>query len=333
MSEELEIITSEGIEIYQNDEKAAIDVQVATAKQYPRNIKRAVDNSIAIATMDKETAETCTYSLPRGGKNISGPSVHLARMIAQNWQNLRVESKVVNITATQIVSQAVCFDLETNYAVKVEVRKRITDKYGKRFNDDMQVVTGNAANAIAYRNAVFAVIPKAVTDKVYGAARNMITGDLSSEEKLIKRRMEAIKYFKENYEVTEGQILEVLGLNSVNQIKQDEIVRLIGLQQAIKDGDTTVAETFGATKRAESQKTENQVKDIVSELDKKKKPTPQKEGDKSDTLTFTTEDEARKFFETEYGLVPASLEGKNLYSTAKQLNIEVVIKPKDGQLL
>ena len=90
MKEELEIIQTEGIEVYQSYEKAAIDVQVATAKQHPRNIKRAVDNSIAIVTMDKETAETCTYSLPRGGKKINGPSVHLARIIAQNWQNLRL---------------------------------------------------------------------------------------------------------------------------------------------------------------------------------------------------------------------------------------------------
>lgn len=280
MNEELEVIQTDGIEVYPSDEKAAIDVQVATAKQYPRNIKRAVDNSIAIATMDKETAETCTYSLPRGGKNISGPSVHLARMIAQNWQNLRVESKVVNITATQIVSQAVCFDLETNYAVKVEVRKRITDKYGKRFNEDMQVVTGNAANAIAYRNAVFAVIPKAVTDKVYGAARNMITGDLSSEEKLIKKRKAVIDGFKDNYNVTEEQLIEVLGLNSVNQIKQDEIVRLIGLAQAIKDGDTTVSETFSATKKAEKEVADKKVKDIMDEVNKK---IEQKEASKNKT--------------------------------------------------
>lgn len=347
MKEELEIIQTEGIEVYQSDEKAAIDVQVATAKQHPRNIKRAVDNSIAIVTMDKETAETCTYSLPRGGKKINGPSVHLARIIAQNWQNLRVESKVVNITQTQVVSEAVCFDLETNYAVKVQVRKNILqNEYDNgrqtgrkiRMNDDMITVTGNASNAVAYRNAVFAVIPKAVTDKVYSAAKNMITGDLSDEQKLLKRRKAVLDGFKDNYNVTEDQILEALGLNSINQIKQDEIVNLIGLAQAIKDGDTTVSDTFGTTKKAEQKKTaemvngiNQQLKKVIDKKEKKEaKPTEEKRPEK---LQFATESEARKFFETEMGIMPENLVGKKLFETAKELDTEFEIVPKDGKLL
>lgn len=37
----------------------------------------------------------------------------------------------------------------------------------------MITVTGNAANSIAYRNAVFAVIPKAITDRIYYAAQSL----------------------------------------------------------------------------------------------------------------------------------------------------------------
>lgn len=339
MSEELEIIQSEGIEVYQSDEKAAIDIQVATAKQYPRVSKRATNKSIEIVTQDKETAETCTYSIPRGGKKINGPSVHLARIIAQNWQNLRIESRVVSITQNQVVSEAVCFDLETNYAVKVQVRKNILqNEYQNgqatgrkvRMNEDMITVTGNASNAIAYRNAVFAVIPKAVVDKVYGAAKNMITGDLSSDEKLIKRRKAAIDHFKDNYNVTEEQILEVLGLNSINQIKQDEIVNLVGLAQAIKDGDTTVGETFGGTKKAAKDKTDNKVQKINDDL---KNLLKKKEENKPEKLTVENEDEARKFFIEDIGIKPENLEGKKLFDTAKELNFDVVIKQKDGNLL
>ena len=334
MSEELEITQVEGIEVYQSDEKAAIDIQVATAKQYPRNVKRAVDNSIAIATMDKETAETCNYSLPRGGKNVSGPSVHLARIIAQNWQNLRVESKVTNITNTQIVSQAVCYDLETNYAVKIEVRKKITKANGERFNDDMITLHGNVTNAIAFRNAVFAVIPKAVTEKVYRASKNMITGDLSNEEKLIKKRKQVIDGFKDTYGVTEEQIIEVLGLNSINQIKQDEIVQLIGLAQAIKDGDTTVNYTFNGTKKATKDKADNKVEKINNDLKnlmEKKGKTEQE--NKPDVLTVESEDEARTFFTEKMGILPENVTGKKLFETAKELNFEIIIQSKDGKLL
>lgn len=326
MSEEVELVQTQEVSIYDAGDKASIDVQVATAKSYPRNVNRAVNNSIAIVTLDKEIAESSNYSLPRGGKNISGPSVHLARIIAQNWGNLRVESKVVAITANQIVSQAVCFDLETNYAVKVETRKSIVGKNGK-FNDDMITVTGNATNAIAYRNAVFAVVPKGVVDKVYKAALNMITGDLSSEEKLIKRRSEAMKHFKDTYEVTESQILEVLGLNSINQIKQDEIVRLVGLAQALKDGDTTVSDTFGKTKVETDKKGANKVDQIMSDLDKvkNKKNVPIEPENKAENVTFSTEDEARAFFTNDFGIMPQNLEGKNLYSTATELGFNLKI--------
>ena len=62
-------------------ERANVDSQVATAKQYPRDISRSVNNSIAMATMDYATAQSCGYALPRGGKPITGPSVHLAKLI------------------------------------------------------------------------------------------------------------------------------------------------------------------------------------------------------------------------------------------------------------
>lgn len=257
MEKDIEI-TPVSIDIYQSEEKAAIDTQIATAKAYPRDIIRATNDAIAIVTMSKETAESCNYSLPRGGKPITGPSVHMARIIAQEWGNLRVESKVINITANQIVSQAVCFDLQSNYAVKVEVRKNILQneyydgqKTGRKvkMNEDMITVTGNAANAIAFRNAVFSVIPKAVVDKVHLAAKNLITGNLSSNEELLNKRKKMLEWFDENHGVKESQILEALGLNSLNQVKQDEIITLIGIAQALTDGDATVAETFGKKKK------------------------------------------------------------------------------------
>jgi len=197
--------------------------------------------------MNKETAETCRYALPRGGKTLSGPSVHLARIMAQQYGNLRVDSRVKQITDKQIISEAVCFDLETNYAVKVEVRRSIINKSGQRFNEDMITVTGNAASAIAYRNAVLAVIPKAITDSAYTASIRMITGDLTSEDKLIAARKKAVDYFKDNYKVTEEQVFKAIGVHTMAQIKAEQIADLRGIEQSLKDGDTTPEDAFGLT--------------------------------------------------------------------------------------
>ena len=232
--------------VYQQD-KAQIDMQISTAKKYPRNIVKSTENSIAIVTMDTKTAQSCNYSVPRGGKTISGPSVHLARILAQNWGNLRVEAKVTSIEQTQVVSEAVAYDLENNYAVKIEVRKSITGKNG-RFQDDMITVTGNAANATAFRNAIFNVIPREVTDKVHQAAKNFVTGDLSDKEKLTNKRIKVLKQLKDGYNVNEKDVLETLGKASVVNISSDDIVTIIGIMQAIQDGDSTIDLSFRSHK-------------------------------------------------------------------------------------
>lgn len=225
-------------------EKANVDVQVSTAKQFPRNITRAIQNSIVMATIDPDTAQTMRYALPRGGKPITGPSVHLAKLIVSNWGNIRAEAKVVQITDSQVVSRGTCWDLENNVATAIEVRRNIKGKNGQRFSDDMITVVGNAANSIAFRNAVFSTIPKTVTDKVYKAAQECITGDLSDEAKLLQKRTNCLKFFNDEYGITEEEVIKLCGKQTVNQIKADEIALMLGIYQSLKDGDTTIEEVL-----------------------------------------------------------------------------------------
>lgn len=221
-------------------ERANIDSQISTAKQYPRDIRRSIDNSIVIATMNEETAQSCGYALPRGEKIITGPSVHLAKIMVSNWGNIRTEAKVVQITDKHVISRGTCWDLETNVASAFEVRRNIIDSKGRRFSEDMITVTCNAANSIAYRNSVFAVIPQAITNRVYEAAQRLITGDLSDADKILKKRTLIINSFKNDYAITEEEVLKLCGRQTVNQININEISTLIGILQSFKDGDTSV---------------------------------------------------------------------------------------------
>lgn len=246
-SEEIQIL-EQGI--YEQQDRAIFDIQIVTAKKFPRNIMKATNNAIAIVTMDIETAKVCTYSVPRGGKAITGPSVHLAKILLQQWGNLRVEAKVVETGERQLTSEAVCFDLETNIAVKVQVKRSIMTKSG-RMTDDMITVTGNAANSIALRNAVYNVIPRGVVDKVYDSAKKMITGDLSSETKLIAKRKQVVDALKDTYNVSEEEILKAVGKVAQSQLTADDIITLIGVGTAIKDGDTTVEFAFKGVKSSE----------------------------------------------------------------------------------
>lgn len=262
-------VEAQDVQIVQVDavERANVDSQVATAKRYPRDIRRSINNSVVMATMNQEIAQSCSYALPRGGKPITGPSVHLAKIIVSNWGNMRTEAKVVQITDKQVISRGTCWDLETNVASAFEVRRSIIGKNGQRFSDDMITVTGNAANSIAYRNAVFAVIPKAITDRVYYAAQKFITGDLSDSDKLLKVRTGVLNNFKNNYGITEEEVVKMCGKQTVNQIGADEISMLMGTIQALKDGDTTVDELMKPIRESKEAKKDAMKKAISTSVD------------------------------------------------------------------
>lgn len=249
-NDSMEIIDVQSVTVTEAQSRAEIDIQVSTANRYPRNVDRAIQNVIAIVSKDKELAEKCVYSLPRAGKEIQGASVHLARLIASEYKNIRVDSRIVEIGDTMVTAQSTVMDLQNNYAIRTEVKRRITDKKGQRFAEDMIVVTCNAALSIASRNALLQVIPASVVNQVYKSALTAVVGNLTDEQKLLKRRKEILDGYQNTWAVSESEILRLLGLETVNQIKEKELLTLVGLANAIKDGDTTVNEAFERTSQS-----------------------------------------------------------------------------------
>ena len=268
-NESMEVIEVQSISVTEAQSRAEIDIAISTAKRYPRNAERSVQNVIALVTRDKDLAKSCVYSLPRAGKEITGASVHLARLLASEYKNIRVDARIVEIGDTMITAQAVCHDLESNYAVRTEVKRRITDKQGQRFKDDMIVVTCNAALSIASRNAILQVIPQSFVGKVFTAAQKAIVGDLSTEQALLKRRQEILDGFLNTWNVTEAEILAMLEIETVNQIKEAQILVLVGLANAINDGDTTVAEAFNRTKDKTVSDTKAKVAEAIEKANEK----------------------------------------------------------------
>lgn len=248
--EQQETIIVQQSDMLQAINKSEVDMQIATAKAYPRDVQTCLNRIKTIATLDTETAEDCFYALRRQGTLIEGVSVRLAEIIAGSWGNLRVQTRIIGNDGKTITAQGICHDLETNLAVSVEVKRRITDKYGKTYSEDMQVTTGNAASAIAFRNAVLKVVPKAVTKRVINEVKDVAVGrsmDLES------RRQNMLAYYAK-IGVTEAEILNYCGVKAVADIDAQMIFELSGLKNAIKEGTTTVQETFKAnTADAEKQ--------------------------------------------------------------------------------
>jgi hypothetical protein len=216
------------------------DVQISTARRYPRSIKAFVNQAIGMATFDEEIANECIYAVPRDGKTIEGPSARFAEIIMHAWGHTRAGARVVNEDERFITAQGVCHDLQSNMLVAFEVPRRITRNNGSKFNDDMIGVTGNAASSIALRNAVLKTIPKAFWSKIYSAARAVVSGDSRS---LANGRSDALAYLQK-FGITKKMILNKLEVAGVEDITLDHLVTLRGIATALKEGDVTIEQIF-----------------------------------------------------------------------------------------
>lgn len=220
--------------------RVELDQQVATARAYPRSIKRFVSQCMEMATLNEQVAEECFYALPRDGKTVEGPSARLAEIVASAWGNCRAGARVVDEGAEFITAQGVFQDIERNVHVTMEVRRRITGKGGRRYSSDMIAVTGNAACSIALRNAVFRGVPKALWSEVYMAARRTAVGDAQT---LANKRASMFAHFQK-LGATRESILATIGVAGEEDIGLDELATLKGIATAIKEGDTTVEQAF-----------------------------------------------------------------------------------------
>ena len=221
--------------------QSEIDTQIATAKQYPRNIGAFHDNAIFLVASDPEVAEQCYYTLKRGSRQIVGPSARFAEVLAHSYGNCRVGARVIDISDKFVTAEGIFHDLENNAAISIQTRRRITDKDGNRFNEDMIGVTANAACSIALRNAVTKGIPKNIWNPIY---RHALKSAKTVEGTLESRRLAMVEFFEEKYGVSLDRVLAVVERKELNQVTEDDLADLKGIATAIKEGDTTPEDAF-----------------------------------------------------------------------------------------
>lgn len=220
---------------------ATVDIQVATARRFPRSIGTFQRRATEMATLTPDVAASCVYALPRGGKNIEGPSARLAEICAHAWGNLRIQAGTTDDGDGRFVTgRGEAWDVEANVAIGFEVKRRITDSRGNSYNDDMITVTGNAAASIALRNAVFKAIPTSFWKPIYDECRKVIAGDART---FASRRDEMLKHFAV-MGVTEVRLCAGIGVKGKDDITLDHMVPLRGIYNALKDGETTIEQAF-----------------------------------------------------------------------------------------
>jgi hypothetical protein len=236
------------LDVVESQHRAEIDVAVATAHRFPRDVVKAKKKMLEFATMDIETAISCNYRLERKGRDgeivvIEGPSIRMAEIALTCWGNMLCGARIIADDGKQLTAQGVARDLESNNTVQREVKRRVTGKNGNRFSEDMIVTTGNAACAIGLRNALLTIIPRAVVDSVAEAAKKVAIGDAST---LASRIDTASKKFAA-MGVSREMILKYCSKDHIEKVGLEDLERLLGLYTSLRDGATTIDEQWPKT--------------------------------------------------------------------------------------
>jgi len=234
-----EIIPATALEAITRGE---IDIQIRTAKAYPRSIQRFKQTALEMATVDEETAASCCYKLPprKGGdgKAIEGPSVRLAEICSSAWGHMRVQGRIVAEEDRHVVLAGMAWDLQTNTAWSVEVRRRITTRDGGRYSDDMINTTTNAGTSIATRNAVLHVVPRSYVNEIYAKCKEVARG---TQATLATRRQKLLEWFA-SQGVQAPRVFALLGVRGIEDITLDHLETATGYRTAVREGQTTMEE-------------------------------------------------------------------------------------------
>lgn len=234
--------------------RTEIDASIATARAFPRSLRRAMDTMTTMATYNPMVAEACIYSLPRGGKQIRGPSIRFAEIVRHAWGNSRDGARVTFVDRIErnVECEAMFHDLETNISTSASVRRTIELKRGRQTIDlDMIQIAGAAGMSIARRNAILGGIPRFVWEPVMEAVERVIRGD---EKTLGERRDAAVSYWAKTGIPTE-RLLKAIERDSVEAITLDDLVTMTGWRTALKAGETSLDEIFPPERPAAQAKT------------------------------------------------------------------------------
>lgn len=239
-------------EAQRSREVAEVQAAIVSAKQCPRDEVAAM-NRILSACSRPSLANLAVYQFTRGG-DVSGPSIHLAKIIANAWGNIDYNWRILNESETHALVQAVCWDLETNvraHRTFTVAFQRVSRKNGQTVvtpltedRDRYECVANAAARRL--RAAILDVIPadviQAALEQVQATqeAEQKREGDLNARIATMIKKFADIGVDRDTLEAFAGRKLE--------SITPALFARLGQAYKAIAEGIQTVDDVFGSTR-------------------------------------------------------------------------------------
>lgn len=210
---------------------------ILVAKKFPRDMNK-VFASLMTSCQRKQMAEIANYNYPRGGRDITGPSVNLARVAAQCYGNVRFGLSTMWEDADNVLIEGWAWDVENN--TKVALQDKLKKSIQRKKNGVTVWVTPderdlreliNRRGAILVRNALLQVLPKDLIDDAVKQCAATIREGLGDPRFEIKKLILQFRDLGVNVDM----------LNKVIGGKDwtlDDIVRLKGIFTSISEGNT-----------------------------------------------------------------------------------------------
>lgn len=253
-----------------HEAKSIQEVQAALviAKKFPRSQSTSFQ-SIMESCQRPFLAEQAMYAYPRGGQVVTGPSIRLAEVLAQQWGNIECGIRELSQEGGVSEVEAYAWDYQTNFRcnkVFHVVHERHTKQGKKRLTDprDIYELVANQG-ARRLRACILAVIPGDIVE----AAVNQCEKTLSSgKEPIADRIRKMIAKFNEldikveHLEERLGHKLEVTG--------EAELVNMTAIYKSIKDGMASREDFFNIAGSMTNIDQTTIVKDLIANKTKPK---------------------------------------------------------------
>jgi hypothetical protein len=228
---------------------AEVQAAVVVAQQCPRDVQAAV-TAMRESCGQYTLAQRAFFRYSRGGSNIQGPSVHLARELARVWGNIQYGISELRRDDAEGVSemQAYAWDIQTNTRMSsIFIVPHVRDtKSGAKALTDLRDVYENNANqgARRVREAIFAVLPPWFIEE----AKDLCTQAMTSGggKPLAQRVADAEKWFV-GVGVRLAQLEDKLGRKRAEWEGVD-IAQLEVISASLRNGETNIDEEFGSVR-------------------------------------------------------------------------------------
>ena len=223
--------------------------KLVIAKRFPRDEVKAYAKAME-ACQRPTMAEKAFYSFPRGGQTVEGPTIRFAEELARCWGNIDYGIKELSQDEGKSEMQAYAWDLETNAQSVQNFTNPHQREQGKKMvtlTSQRDIYENNANMATRrLRSRILAILPSWFVEDAISECKKTLAG--KNDTPLVDRVKKMVVQFAK-IGVTQEQIENRLK-RKIDTMNADDFVEYIGIYNAIKQGESKIAEWFEAEKVA-----------------------------------------------------------------------------------